>query len=201
MTDTVLPSDIELAKRLIAAGCQESGIIVCLCWRGVGTQQASNLVHQLRQGRRLDPLVLECSTIGRTHHRPGRSRRGHGNSGMCLASRRHRRRHHRPTWQRVVKRALRWSVAVAGCLLVLSSMVLVGHSFYRGAVKNAEDRYNRNPSWRLNVSRWQEGLPAPVSDLGPPRAGSRPAGADFSAAMGFPPLPSVGRLKESLTAK
>ena len=50
MTHGVVPSDVEYAQQLMDAGCTDSAIVAGLCSRGVGPEQAAELLDRLRDG-------------------------------------------------------------------------------------------------------------------------------------------------------
>jgi hypothetical protein len=68
MTHRVVISDVECARRLIEAGCEESGVIATLCWRGVEEADAAGLVAALLRGEqvRLAPVVAHPSDAPKT---------------------------------------------------------------------------------------------------------------------------------------
>jgi hypothetical protein len=68
MTHEIVPGDIELATRLLKAGCQDSGIIAELCWRGAGEKQAAQLVEALRRGQKVQ-VTLTTGPSHRSQHR------------------------------------------------------------------------------------------------------------------------------------
>src|SRR5438128_648449 len=77
MTHSVVQSDIEVAKQLMDEGSVDTGIIACLCWRGLERVEAVRVVDYLRHGRLADtqpPLVLSAfdrqwpRTAHRRHH-------------------------------------------------------------------------------------------------------------------------------------
>src|SRR5689334_1080122 len=83
MTNGIVQSDVDLAERLLAAGCQESSIIAWLGLRGVEAYEATQLLISLRKNQ---PVKLACPFSVPPNMRRSRSRRGPGSSG------RHRRR-------------------------------------------------------------------------------------------------------------
>lgn len=186
MTHLVLQADIELAKRLIAAGCQESGIVASLCWRGVGREEAITLVRRLRQGCWIDPAACESSADHPIQIPRARGSR-HRHRGMRPTSLRHHVHHHRTSWRRAFRKAVRWSGATAAACLVFWSFVILALGLYDGALQIARDRSNRNPSWQLNLSRWQQGRKPPVADLGPsPSSSSSHGGSSVLTGSGLP---------------
>ena len=53
MTHNILPIDIELATRLLAAGSPDDAVITTLGYRGIDSAAAAQLVEDLRNGRRV----------------------------------------------------------------------------------------------------------------------------------------------------
>jgi hypothetical protein len=122
MTRTVLQSDIDLAKRLIAAGCYESSIVAWLSWRGLSQEESAKLLQDLCQGREPGPQLLEVPAAPRHHvaRRPARALRPH---------------RHRLPWYQIVKKALRCGAAVAASIIVLFCFGYVGVAAVFPAVK------------------------------------------------------------------
>jgi hypothetical protein len=192
MTHMVLQSDIDLTKRLMAAGCQESGIIAWLCWRGVDQQEAAKLVQDLCNGGRSSPLFQEdtATYLGQAHRHRTRTSR------FTPSTRPARLHHRRLPWHLVVKRVFWRSVGATFCILILFSFALVGYGVYlefTGGIGASPS--NQDLARQANLRRWGAGLPIPVSDFGVP-TGSRSVAAfsDFASKAGLPSLPTFDRL-------
>jgi hypothetical protein len=72
MTHSILPSDIELAKRLLTASRPDSTIVAALVQRGVDSANATQLVTDLRSGRQVVPEIpagLEMASRRRSRSR------------------------------------------------------------------------------------------------------------------------------------
>ncbi len=90
MTREILHSDIIFAQRLLAAGCEQSGIATRLTLRGLERQKALLLVQRLQQGEPVAPeLALAPCTLRR--HRSG-YRRCHSRHGHHGRNHQHRLR-------------------------------------------------------------------------------------------------------------
>jgi hypothetical protein len=74
MTNQLLQSDIELARHLLSIGRAEAEIIKALGYRKIDPERAARLIHDLRQGRSVDPDVPEMAGMPRTprEHAPVR---------------------------------------------------------------------------------------------------------------------------------
>src|SRR5262245_54502085 len=72
MTHCILPTDIELVKKLLAASRPDNAIVAALVHRGIDTASAAQLVTDLRNGRPVAPQIppgLELSTKRRSRSR------------------------------------------------------------------------------------------------------------------------------------
>jgi hypothetical protein len=72
MTRCILPTDIELAKKLLTAKRPNNTIVAALVHRGIDSVGAAQLVADLREGRQVTPEIppgLEISTRRRSRSR------------------------------------------------------------------------------------------------------------------------------------
>jgi hypothetical protein len=170
MTHEIVQSDVELARRLMDAGCQDSEICAGLRWRGVDATKADALLEALHQGK-LVKVELPLASGLRRHHRHRTSRRHAGGpyatmATTCPASNYPLYFHydHRPRWRRITKKTIQWAIACLFCFGLLWCIGYVGLHAWIGAKQNAEALDNRNPDWRNRVSRLQNGLPDTTYD-------------------------------------
>jgi hypothetical protein len=70
MTHYILPTDIELATKLLAANRPDAAVVAALVQRGVDSASAAKLVADLRDGRKVTPQIPTGLEIA-----PGRSSR------------------------------------------------------------------------------------------------------------------------------
>jgi len=168
MTSEIVQSDIELAQRLMDAGCSDSAIVAWLGWRGVAEPQAARLVAALRRKPAAwsKPLVSgqfpphKSTSTRSSHGRHSALRSAHESSEQSHGGRPHtlrrRKRHHR-----------RWGVAlfdlfaVALALAGLASLTYLGLDEWR-TVRNR--LRHTDPNFVDRVSRSQQGLPLKVND-------------------------------------
>ena len=61
MTDEILQTDIDLARRFIDAGSGDAEIIDLLARRNIAPNRAASLVCELREGRAVQPDRVFCS--------------------------------------------------------------------------------------------------------------------------------------------
>lgn len=124
MTHGVVQSDIDLAKKLIEAECQESAICAVLCWRGVDVIKAASLVQALRQGELVQPQLPLASGRPQSHRRSRQfspkgsaGRRGATVAATSPVSNEPLFIHydHRPRWRRIAQRVFRWAAAGLIC--------------------------------------------------------------------------------------
>ena len=124
MTRDVQQSDFELAQKLIWAGCEDSGIIARLCYRGVDPVQAKELAEGLREGRL---VKLKPSCVGSVGRRKCPPQAGPIEMNHTPAKRhRHRRRH----WRKMVSNGGK----VVWTTIVFISDILFGPFFVIGKV-------------------------------------------------------------------
>jgi hypothetical protein len=157
MTREVVQSDIELARGLMDAGCQDGAIVAWLRWRGVGVVESAQLVEALHQRRPIKPKQPGAARSAQHSSRRRRSLQQHRRSpprGFLL---RERRRQHR----RFVKRIVRGIVGILAILFVLCCFGYVG---YYGWQRAKQNKARHRPEWEERVWRWENGLPDTVSD-------------------------------------
>lgn len=173
MTHGVVQSDIELAKKLVEAGCHDAAICATLCWRGVDAIKAAGLVQDLRQGKLTQPqLPLVPGQLRRHRHlrhsspKKSATRRSATVAATSPVSREPLFIHydHRPRWRRITNRFFRWGATGLICCGVLLCFAYVGVNAYFGATKSAEEMDNWAPDWRARYYRWNNDIPAPACD-------------------------------------
>jgi hypothetical protein len=71
MTNQVLQSDIDLARRLLTAGRPDEDILGALVCRNIAPDRAIQLVTDLRQGLRVEPDLPEMGALRRPGPKPG----------------------------------------------------------------------------------------------------------------------------------
>lgn len=65
MTNQILQSDIDLARRLLGVGRPEAEIVKALGFRRVDAERATRLINDLRQGRNVEPDVSQMGSLPR----------------------------------------------------------------------------------------------------------------------------------------
>lgn len=151
MTRRVEQSDWELAKRRIANGWHDVGIIASLRRSGVAKIEAVLLVRALRQGG-LPPMHLASRQRSNARQRVGSPRRHH-----------HRHGHHGLAHKalKASKLASTWAVGTLVIGILFSSFGYVAYCAWEEAVAN----HNRLPLFYVErVSRWQHDLPVSCYD-------------------------------------
>lgn len=142
MTRGIVLSDIDYAKRLMEAGCPDSGIIAYLCWRGVEATEAAKLLDSLHLRQPL--LQLQDPAGGEMPQAPAK---------------RLRHRHHRSRRYKLLRASLKWSFAASACLLIVCCFGYVSYMTVLGAKENSERLHIRNPNWEVQLYLWQHDLP------------------------------------------
>jgi len=66
MTNQILQSDIDLARRLLSIGRPEAEIVKALGYRKVDADRAARLINELRHGSNVQPDVPEMGSLPRT---------------------------------------------------------------------------------------------------------------------------------------
>ncbi len=184
MTNRVVPSDVTLARRLLAAGFPNDGVVGALCKRGVRAEAARNLLERLTCGKPAEvevPAIPESARSRRFHRRRRGVRGGIPRPTvptMCPASNEPLYFHydHRPSWRRRLKRALRWTFAGVMGLVVLASGAYVAFDIWERAQQNKARFETANPDWDEQLNRMHTGLAEPACDnlkAAPPSNGKR----------------------------
>ena len=187
MTPYILPTDIELAVKLLAAGRPDSVIVAALVRRGVDAAAANQIVVDLREGRKVMPQIplgLEIAAGGRS--RP----RGVAQPGEQEASQpRGPRRRSEPVAQKPAEgqkssRALWIIAAVPICFGVVILGVLISNRLHRAG----DDAQPAKP--RTTASPFESAPPAgssqAVSRVSVP-AGSLPSSSGETGRPGQKP--------------
>jgi hypothetical protein len=172
MTHGIVQSDIEIAERLLEAGCEESGIIAWLCWRGVGTEQAARLVESLRKGELVTPELPLTPGTYRDISSTSLPRRLHGSRIACRRVRlthRPRRCHLRRKRLRLGRKLMRWAAGILASAGVAWCLGYVSYCTWGGlmALREYQDPYTWDHKWEQDLNRSRAGLQYPgLGDLG-----------------------------------
>jgi len=173
MAHRVVQADIDLAKQMQDSGSLDTGIIACLCWRGVERAEATRLVDYLRHGRFATaelPIVLDVFGVHQSRAR--RRRRGikgaRGTTRSLLAEPLMLPSRKPLTWSRLMRAISRWSIGSFACLTVLSCILYVGHIAWLGAEDNLIRFDERNPHFQENWVTRERGLTPKPFDFGEP---------------------------------
>jgi hypothetical protein len=170
MTNRILQSDIELARKLLDAGCDTNAVVTALQRRHVDTSEATNLVEGLRQGSLIRPQLpidlSRCKSRRRhsSRHRPAERRPTVATITPVSSVPLYVHYDHRPVWKRVARKVLARGTATvvsAGLLCCLSYLLVEA---FAGARKNAEANDIRDPGWQQKLQREEDVRPDPGYD-------------------------------------
>src|SRR6267142_393676 len=117
MTEEILQSDIDLARKLITVGCGDAEIVQALQYRRIAPERASILVQELRQGRQVEPDKDSNPVVPRAYSEPARPAAS-SLSRPLTSSREHRR-----------SRKTRWFPILVGAsvLLCVGVLAVINH--------------------------------------------------------------------------
>lgn len=186
MTNRIVQSDIEIARHLMEAGCEESGIVAWLRWRGIDTGQAMRLVKSLRDGGSVTPELPIAPVAHRGVSSPHLSRRSWGLFSLyCRAqvgSPHHRCHRHRRTRLRLGERLFNWTAAALAILFLMACVYSVPSASRWVSERWAELEYER-VRWRQPHAWAQNGSlsGSAGADLAPSTSHSRPISAPSSS--------------------
>ena len=167
MTREILHSDIIFARELLEARCEESGIVIRLCLRGIEPRNAKLLVESLRVGEPIaaQTAIAPCSArrhrsgYRRSHrHRRDRNPKKHWPLGLsAFPVQSHHPGHKRRRLRWYVDRAFAAGVAALG-------LVCLGYVLYEGYRAWPSEPDPEHSSWMNQLMLHNQGMPIPPSD-------------------------------------
>jgi hypothetical protein len=128
MTRNLLPTDIELASRLVADGRSSDNVVAALVSRGVDAATAAQVADDLLHGRKVEPEIPATLEIA------PRRRRSKGSqpqqppppASPSAGEESHRRRRTRPPGPKPQVSILAWLLGIAVCgALVVATVLLI----------------------------------------------------------------------------
>lgn len=156
MTHNILPTDIELATRLLAAGRPDDAVITAMVHRGIDPTAAAQLVDDLRNGRRVTsqlPAGLEITPGRRSRsRRDAPSTDAPGVSGAPEPSARRQGSGRRRSESRKGFPALGIIIAAVVCVAAIVTGVLVWNHLRRPSEESHSDSQQSPTSNRGTVS-------------------------------------------------
>ena len=163
MTKELLPSDLDLARRLMRSGWDDASISTRLSLRGVSDAIAIATVNALRKNNRCLPWAPA----------PGPERSFQTQGSRSSRNRCHDCRDKAPDWnardyRRRVRRATKLATnlvfGMAAFAFLLACVSYVSYLTWHGAMSIKERRDAFFPDWLGSVWRWQNELPETACD-------------------------------------
>jgi hypothetical protein len=193
MTPNILPTDIELASKLVASGRPPGDIVAALVSRGIDPATAAQVADNLLHGRRVEPQIpaaLEISPRRRRRSSEAGPQGGQpaptASAPQPSASSRNRPRN-RPGAKRFELTIAQWLLAIAAvCAVGVAIGLLVRDARLHSGRDSQQDRPRATVATRdsgraadLNRASQQNGSPAEKSAVPSPtpNQGSGQAGA------------------------
>ncbi len=156
MTNNILPTDIEFATKLLAANQDDAAIVTALVHRGIESATATQMVVDLRSGRKVTPQIpssLEIAPGRRSGSRSAATQREFAQASRALDPGTPRRRSaSRSPGGRKTSSSLWIVAAVPVCLVAVGLVLLVANRLRHSGDDASADKPLKAASTRQSAS-------------------------------------------------
>jgi hypothetical protein len=176
MTNDILQSDIELARKLLDANCASDEIVAALSYRGIKAERAAHLIADLQDGKTVEadrPIQIRLQSAKTQETAPAPQTQRQKSAGSDLSGERERKSRHRKV------NAFPWFTVMAltaACVCVAVFVLLSRKSHLKTSINQETSQESKHTPSVKGTGGFEGGIEATAISVEVEAAGLRLCG-------------------------